>query len=220
MSWWVWLIIIIVVLSIIGSFSQGEETNSTSSRKTYKPKKASNNQSPEEIAATVKTTAQFRALERKLETAESKLTGDSATSVNYDSLCEKYDLLQKAVDIASNRVLAWQFIPGFGINTPLNILNNAYKVFTPEKYEEKLLELGGNKDEWYKLRGYDEPDEKDSELSFSIKFRKIIENEELTIEDKSKKINSLVSRNKEDAEVYFDLRGKEKASEQWFGGNA
>lgn len=225
MSWWVWIVIVIIVLVVIGAFNQEKDAKQpgskrkSSSQKNLHTSNVQLYQSPHSIAAEVTTSAQLRALERKLETAEKKLSGDSATSNNYDSLCERHNFLQEALDIARNKVFGWQFIPDFDLQTPLNILNNAYKVFTPEEYKLRFPELGGNHNEWYQLRGDYEPDEKDPELPFPIKLRKIVEDAELSIDEKSKKINSLASRNKSDAEAYFELDGKLKPIEQWFEEN-
>lgn len=98
---------------------------------------------------------------------------------------------------------------------PLEIAKNAYKTFPLSEYKEKLREFGNNKDEWYGLRGDDEPDEKDKEIKFIIKFRSIVENTQLTDEEIDKKINALVSHNKDQASNFFDIDEDLKPSEQW-----
>lgn len=101
------------------------------------------------------------------------------------------------------------------INTPLAAAENAYKVFPLSEYNEKFIELGGKSDEWFEVRGNDEPDEKDEEAAFVLKFRKIVENVDLSEAEKDKKINALVSRNKESASNYFDLDCEKSAADQW-----
>ncbi len=216
MSWWMWLIVIIVILIFIFSIFPANEKNTTS-KKTGES--TSNNKSAKEIASEVTTIIQFRALEKKLEKADEKrqqMQAYDSRSLKAEERAEdKYQLLQEAFDIASNKVFRWQFIPNATLKTPLEITLNAYKTFTLSEYEEKLLELGNNKEEWYGLRGDEEPDEKDEEIKFIIKFRSIIENDQLTDEGIDKKINALVSRNKDQASIFFDIDEKIKPSQQW-----
>lgn len=215
MSWWIWVIIIVVVLIIIAAFLGGEHQESTSDGK----ESSKGEKSAKAIAAEVTNITQFRALERKLEKADEK----RQESQLYDSKSlkaeqraeDKYQSLQEAYDLASKKVLAWQFIPSLEINTPLVVAENAYKVFSVAEYEEKFTALGGKSDGWFELLGDEEPDEKDEEAEFILKFRKIVENAELSETEKDKKINALVSRNKESAADYFDLDCDKSAAEQW-----
>lgn len=219
MSWWIWVVGILVILIIIYSIASDDEKNNKS-RSKHSSKNGS--KSPQEIADEVTTVAQFKALEKKLDTADEKRANfsayDSKSLKQEVSLDERYELLQEAFDIASIKVLRWQFIPNYDIDTPLNILNNAYKIFSSNEYQNKLDELGNNENEWYGLRGDDEPDEKEPEISFLIKFRKIVEDEDLSQEDQIKKINALSSRDKENAELYFDFSSPLKPGDQWFAG--
>lgn len=215
MSLWIWAIIIVVVLMVLGAMFSGEKDSSSNK----KSKGSASNKSAKEIASEITTIAQFRALERKLDRSDEKRQVSQA----YDSRSlkaeeraeEKYQILQEAFDIASNKVLRWQFIPNVDLETPLAIAKNAYKVFPASEYEDKVLELGNKKDEWFGLRGDEEPDERDEDIEFIIKFRTIVENCELTDDDISKKINSLVSRNHECASNFFDVEGKTSPAEQW-----
>lgn len=211
MSWWVWAIIIFFVIGFIGNAMQKDENKARSKKNSS----SANEKSAKEIAADITTLARLRALEKKLETAEDKLSSHSGTEKSYDKLCDKIDVLQDALQIAYNKILRWQFIPNHDIDTPLQTLEKAYKTFSLSEYAEISSTLG-KKEDWYELRGEDEPDEKEPDLPFLIKFRKIVENEELSQEEKAKKINSLANRNKEFAEDYFDLNTSEKPAEQWF----
>ncbi len=145
MSWWIWAIIIVVVLIVFGAMFSGEEDSSLSK----KSKGSTSNKSAKEIASEITTIAQFRALERKLERSDEKRQVSQA----YDSRSlkaeeraeEKYQILQEAFDIASNKVLRWQFIPNMDLETPLAIAKSAYKVFPTAEYEDRVLELGNKK---------------------------------------------------------------------------
>ena len=208
MSWWIWVILFFVVLGFIGN-KRPEGVTKSNARS--KPKI-----SAEEAAHDITTVAQYRALERKLNTLEERLAEHSGSDKSYDTLSNKYTLIEDTLRITSKKTLGWQFIPFPEITTALFILQNGYKVFSVDEYEAKFIELGKNKGEWFKLQGGDEPDEKDPDLNFPIKFRKIVENKELEIEAMSKKINSLVTRNKKDARDYFDLEDDMSPAEQWF----
>lgn len=216
MSWWIWIVIIVVALVILAAYLGGEDEGSTSGEKINSSR---GEKSAKDIADEVTTIAQFRALERKLERADEKRQEmqayDSKSLKAEERAEEKYQNLQEAYDLASKKVLAWQFIPRLEINTPLAVAENAYKVFSVSKYDEKFIELGQKSDEWFEVRGDDEPDEKDEEAEFILKFRKIVENAELSETEKDKKINALVSRNKESAADYFDLDCDKSAAQQW-----
>jgi hypothetical protein len=215
MSWWIWAIIIVIALIILVSLFSGEESSPSNKN----AKGSANNKSVKNIADEVTTIAQFRALERKVERADEKRQQSQA----YDSRSlkaeeradEKYQVLQDAFDMVSNKVFRWQFIPNADLETPLEIAKNAYKVFPATEYEERILELGNNKDWWYGLRGDEESDEKDEEIKFIIKFRTIVEHPELSDNEISKKINSLVSRNVDSASNFFDTESDLKPAEQW-----
>jgi|TARA_B110000971_G_C19832370_1_gene418646 hypothetical protein len=72
-----------------------------------------------------------------------------------------------------------------------------------------------NESYWQELGADDEPEEKDDEVKFILKFRTIVENEELSSDEISKKINALVSRNTEQASDYFDIESDVTPAEQW-----
>jgi hypothetical protein len=215
MSWWIWAIIIVVALIVFGAMFSDEENSSPEKKSKGSP----SNKSAKEIANEITTIAQFRALERKLERSDEK----RQQSQDYDSRSlkaeeraeEKYQILQEAFDLVSNKVLRWQFIPNVDLETPLAVAKSAYKIFPITEYEDRMLELGNKEDEWFGLRGDEEPDEKDEDIKFIIRFRTIVENPEFADDEVSKKINSLVSRNLECASSFFDIESKTTSAEQW-----
>ena len=212
MSWLVWTIIIIIILVIISSAGSGKSSASK------KPSK-----SAKQIANEITTIAQYNALERKVEKADEKrqefTSYDSRSQKQEEKLDDKYQILQKAFDIASKKTLQWQFIPNLDINTPYSILKNGYKIFKLNEYEEALSKLGNDESEWHALSGDNEPDEKDPEFKFVLKVSEITSNEDLSRKDKIKKINSLASRNTDEASSYFDLDSETTPGEQWFTEN-
>jgi len=125
-------------------------------RKTTPQKK-----SAKEIADEVTTLAKFRALEKKLESADQKRQEfqayDSRSLKREESLDKRYDILQEAYDIASEKFLRWQFLPHGDIDTPLSILERAYKVISFEEFDEKYRNTG-NTEDWCELRGDEEAD--------------------------------------------------------------
>jgi len=168
---------------------------------------ASKEADAKEIADEVKTIAQFRSLERKMERA-----GEAGS--------KKFSLYQEALDIVGKRPLAWQLIPEFSLTMPLEVAEAAYQVVPAPDFEEWRTRFPDYESGWHGIDGYDEPDDPCDESKFVVKFRRIVESPDLTEEEQGKKINSLVSRNANAAENFFDLSdGAEKPSVQWISIN-
>jgi hypothetical protein len=168
----------------------------------------------EKISKEITTIKEFRALERKVESAITRMS-NANTEKAYDNATEKHDILEEALEIASKKTLQWQFIPNIDIYTSSDILKYAYKVFSNEEYEEVHASIGEDSD-WYSMTGYDEKDEPESYTKTLIKLQAIIENDN-SEEEKIKKITNLVSKDKILSELFF----KEKdltPGEQWFAG--
>jgi len=221
MSWWVWLIIIVVAWSFFG-----KKRNPSKKKAVGKKRTLSNNnvgsqadsKSAKDIASEITTIAHFRALEKKIERAEEKRAEGFADNARGENAAERADItaqtLQDAWDIASNITFRCQFLPDLDLETPLDTVKRAYKVFPVAEYEKKVREFG-NENDWQELRADDEPEDKNDEVKFILKFRTIVENEELSSDEISKKINALVSRNTEQASEYFDIDSDIKPAEQW-----
>ena len=222
MSWWVWLIIIVVALIFFGKKLKPSKKKAVGKKRTPSNNKAeslSGSKSAKDIASEITTIAHFRALEKKIERAEEKRTEDFADNARGERASERADIiaqtLQDAWDIANNKTFRCQFLPDLDLETPLETVKRAYKVFPVAEYEEKFREFGNNKNDWQELGADDEPEDKDEEVKFIIKFRTIVENEELSSDEISKKINALVSRNTEQACEYFDIESDIVPAEQW-----
>ena len=222
MSWWVWLIIIVVALSFFGKKRKPSKKKSIGKKRTPSNNEAQSlagSKSAKDIASEITTIAHFRALEKKIERAEEKRTEYYANDARGEKASEKADMtaqtLQDAWDIAEKKTFRCQFLPQMDLETPLDTAKRAYKVFPIAQYEEKVQEFGGNESDWEELRADDHPEEKDDEVKFIIKFRTIVENTELSNEEISKKINSLVSRNTEQASDYFDIDSDISPADQW-----
>jgi len=168
----------------------------------------------EKISKEITTVKEFRALERKVESAITRMSNANTEKAS-DKASETHDILEEALELASKKTLQWQFIPNIDIYTSSEILKYAHKVFSNEEYEEIHSLIGENSD-WYSMTGYDEKDEAETYTKTLIKLQAIIEKESPE-EDKIKKITTLVSKDKILSEVFF----KEKdltAGEQWFAG--
>ncbi|MDP8160233.1 hypothetical protein QJU74_04035 [Pasteurella atlantica] len=107
------------------------------------------------------------------------------------------DILDKVSDKLDDKVLAWQFIPDLSIYTPKKQLENAYKVFSKEEYQEAKKYLSKSKYDWEPITGWESPEQIDSkmqsEIDFSIEFRIIVESDE-PMQSQIIKINSLVAK--------------------------
>lgn len=152
----------------------------------------------EKISNEITNIKQYHSLERKVENS-------------FNS--KKFEILQEALDIASKKILQWQYVPNIDVYTPRDILEKAFQVYTPEEY--KQLKILDNTD-WYGITGTFEPEETPVELKFLIKLQSIIE-DDLSQDAKIKKINLLYSRNKTSLEYFFEDITL-SAGEQWFAG--
>ena len=217
MSWWIWFLIVVVALSFFRKKrkpSNKKVIGKKNPPSNIKAESLTSNKSAKDIANGIITIAHFRALEKKIDRAEEKANdalGEKASERAHAAV----EMLREAFEIASTKILQWQFIPSVDLDTPLDIVKSAYKVFPAAKYQEKLRQLGNDKNHWIELRGHDEPEDKDEEIKFILKFRTIVENTELSVEETSKKINALVSRNAEQAIDYFDIESNTTPAEQW-----
>lgn len=168
----------------------------------------------EKISKEITTIKEFRALEKKVENSITSMSNTN-TEKAYDKACNRHDILEKALELASKKTLQWQFIPKIDIYTSSNILKYAHKIFSNEEYEEIHASIGEQSD-WYSMTGWDEGDEPEAYTTTLIKLQTIIENDN-SQEEKIKKITALVSKEKILNELFF----KEKdltAGEQWFAG--
>jgi len=214
MSWWVWLIIIVVAWGLGKKILGGK--NEPSNKKV---KSLADSTSAKDIADKVTTIAHFRALEKKVDRADEKaredFTNDARGEKAAERACVTAQTLQDALDIATDKTFRCQFLPDLDLETPLDTVKRAYKIFPVAEYEEKVREFGNNKNDWQELGADDEPEDKDEEVKFILKFRTIVENGELSSDEISKKINALVSRNTEQASEYFDIESDIQPAEQW-----
>ncbi|MBL3591814.1 MAG: hypothetical protein JMN24_18865 [gamma proteobacterium endosymbiont of Lamellibrachia anaximandri] len=210
MSWVGWLIVALIVLWFVGKLGSG---SSKGGRSNKKPERNVSHEA-HEIAEKVTTIQQFRSLERKLETAENRMS-EVESERAYENACHKHDVLQAAVDIAQSKIYQWQFIPNVDLNTPKQILDHAYKVYSNEEYQGLKDKLSGDKTDWYGIDGYGEKEDPEPYLKSLIKFRSIVESSEPR-DEIIKKINQLVSRNKSLSEEYFDSDSSLKPGDQWF----
>lgn len=222
MSWWVWLIIIVLAWGLFQTRRKPSKKKAAGKKLTSSNDKAEDlvsSKSAKDIASEITTIAHFRALEKKIERAEEKRTeyfGDNARGEKASERAEiAAQTLQDAWDIANDKTFRCQFLPDLDLETPLDTVKRAYKVFPVAKYEEKVREFGNNDSDWQELGADDEPEDKGDEVKFILKFRTIVENKELSSDEISKKINALVSRNTEQASEYFDIDTDIKPAEQW-----
>jgi len=195
--WWCFGIIaaVILIAFLLGAAGDDDDDASGSTKRSRSIERRA-----QEIAAKVDSLAKFRALQRRLE--------------DTDWNSSRYDVLEEAVGIASDKVLAWQFIPDVDLTTPLSVLKRAYKVYPLNKVDEAKAELGHDT-WWYELRGDDEPEPPEEEFDFIMRFRKAVESK-VTQRTKIKRINELCATRPDIAEEWFDPRSKFTPGDQWF----
>jgi hypothetical protein len=210
MEWIGWLIFVLVVLSLLGKLVSGQKKRG---RNNNKPARNVAHEA-QEIAKDVKTIQQFRALQKKLESAENRMS-EVKSERAYDDTCHRHDVLQAALDIAQSKIYQWQFIPNVDLNTPREVLDHAYKVFSQEQYEQLRESLSNDKSDWHRIDGYGEREDEEPHIKSLIAFRSIVESGEPQ-ENQIKKINQLTSRNTSFSKEFFDSDSDLKPGDQWF----
>lgn len=208
MNWVGWVIVAAIVLWFLGKLGSNDSKN-----RNKKPEKTAS-LAAHEIADNINTIQQFRSLERKMETAENRMS-EAESERAYENACHKHDVLQAAVDIAQSKIYQWQFIPNIDLDTPKFILDHAYKVYSSEDYQTLKVKLSADKSDWYGIDGYSEKEDSEPCIKSLIKFRTIVESN-IPREEKIQKINQLVSRNKLLSEEFFDSESSLKPGDQWF----
>ena len=222
MGWFSWLVIIFFILWLIGKTITKTEKPiqnkrvAQENRNTFSETKKVKNVFVEakEIADKIVTIKQFKSLEKKLETAEDRIS-NAETERAYENASHKYEVLQEALDIAQSKTFLWQFIPTVDLGTPKEILELSYKTYTKSEYNELKKTIVNSTSDWYEIDGYGEKEEPEPYIKSLIKFREIIDSN-INNEEKSKKINQLVSSNKTLAEEFFDTEDALSAGDQWF----
>lgn len=131
-------------------------------------------------------------------------------------ICNKHELFQDALGFAMNKPLRWQYIPDVDINSPIKVLEKAYKVFNLNDYSEKYIEFGSNRRDWEPLCADDEPEEREPEYTFLLQLSKITTNRKLSQLEKIRKINKLCYQNAEIAEEYLEFDEENEPGDVWF----
>lgn len=159
------------------------------------PVKISSSASPHKIhesnsIKTPTTKTEAHNLINNLKTTEDVLSFIKACDAAQDSLYDDHphhsekeldrisNVLFDAVDQAEEKTLGWQFVPEINFNTPLEVLNIAFKEFTsserlalPAKFRTEYGRY------WLELAYDTEPDLRDEFLDNAIEFRKIVESD-------------------------------------------
>jgi hypothetical protein len=90
------------ILLVVAFFWLVEKSSSVKTKKTPPTKKDPRSEA-KEIASKTMTIKQFRGLERRIERAEEKM-GEVESQTAYESIRYRHDVLQKAMNIAENRI--------------------------------------------------------------------------------------------------------------------
>lgn len=211
MNWFILAIIIIFAFLLLGKLGS---SNSKKSNNKGRKKRKGVSTDAKEIAANVTTIQQFRSLERKLEKAEERISNVESERA-YETASNKHDVLQEAVILAESKIYQWQFIPSVDLHTPKSTLEHAYKVYSNEEYVKLNNSIGGDERDWYGMDGYGEKEDPEPYIKSLMKFRAIVESND-SQEEKTKKINQLVAKNKSFADEFFEIDGVLKPGDQWF----
>ena len=117
------VVVLVIIFAIAGSDDTKKQTRKTSSNTNKKPPKFNDNMSVSQMVSVIETVKDLRTLERKSESLAEKHF--NTNDYKYDSLSKKY---YEAFEKGSKIVFKYQFIPKDEINTPIEILEQSYKI--------------------------------------------------------------------------------------------
>ena len=66
---------------------------------------------------------------------------------------EDFELLDKALELASEKTLLWQYVPWVTPTTPLSVLDRVYITCTPEEFKAMKAKLGAEREDWCEVTG-------------------------------------------------------------------
>lgn len=180
----------------------GPSYSQSSYEDNYKPAKITR-QTARQIAAEIDTLEKYRELNRRLEAAMNDSDPD-----------EDFELLDKALELAGEKTLLWQYVPWVTPTTPLGVLDRVYATCTPEEFKAMKAKLGAEREDWQEVTGELGPDEPDDNFKFVRGFRQMAESE-LDQETKITKMNELVAQHPHTAKAHFDLESDLPPADQW-----
>lgn len=207
MAWWVWLLIGFGVLVAWEALKGGTAPAKAGARADPAPAPGA----AQELADSITTYRELRALERKLERAEDNPPGSEAA---YDRWVQRTETMQAAIDICGDRVFRWQFSPPIELDTPLEQLKASLRFVDAADFEVGRGVIG-DREHWYPLKGLDEGetmDDREDTYKGVVRFRTIVESD-ATNEEKAKSISRMKRSYPEFVEEFFDP--DRDLGEQW-----
>jgi len=175
----------------------GISTSSKKSTTTFTPKTENEiNNEAEQMAQKVKTLSGIEALEARLEKQEEKYR-DEEDEIKNAKIEENIEILQMAIDMASDQPYRYYYFDEPDTDTELEELKLIGKLLTHKRYDELDNTLQGRFD-FVSIGEMEDAQDMASEyltdeVKELIKFRKIVESD-LSTEEKAKKFNNLVSK--------------------------
>lgn len=167
----------------------------------------------QKVVEKITTEKNLEKLEEQRDKAQSKIF-DARSDRAEASAERKCEVLDRAIDLAYNKALAYQYLPELDLSTPSHKLEAAFQVFSRKNIEEAKEKLGSAESEWFELTYGDEPEESQPELNELKKFREIAESD-LPNSKKSAKVNRLVNKSKYLLEDYFYEDDEFSPWDQW-----
>lgn len=154
----------------------------------------------------------FKKLQAKFNRYESSITGNSG-----QAKMVKYETLSKAYYQACDKTFMYQFDPILNLDSPRIEIDNFRKLFSIDEYHKVKKEFGQNRD-FIELTYSDYYINKDYEkippyLDKLIAYKDIMENEDLTLNNKSLKIKELCKSRAFKEEFFYNLSIKEICDE-------
>ncbi|MBZ0246085.1 MAG: hypothetical protein K8H85_09080 [Cyclobacteriaceae bacterium] len=205
------IIIIILIIIFLGAIG------TPNTRKTQRIRGANMNQKTSyppaptvsDLVKNVNTIEDFKEFERQQKQVYEKFSEDFDNKY-YNKLYDRYEsAYAKVSDKISDKVFHYQFTPELELETPLKHLNLAYRLLSPEEYSQN--KRGTDNHEWNEVTGNDlligelsdYIKERPTQIDSLLKYREIFESK-LLFEEKVTAITSLIKRDDDFRDMYFD----------------
>lgn len=209
-----WIIIgviaIVVFTVLLGKTHENKsDTNCSKTNEAYEL-------STKELVDQVRTFDDLKQLKTKFRRAEKSF--ENNLSGSNQRIIKQYETLHEAYHQACNKTLFYQYEPILGLDSTLEEIDKACSIYSIAEYDEARNKIGGEDRDWTPLSG-DEYLNKDFEtvpkhVSTLREFRLLVDDLNLTFEEKAYKIQELAKIKTFRDEYFFGFKS-DAVGQEW-----
>ena len=203
-------VVLFFIFGIIGSAQPDSKSNKNSSKTTG----SKSLPSVYTLVSEIKTIQDYRKLKAKFDRAEESYSRSESKSVE-----KRYRLYEEAYWEASNKVIAYQYLPVIDLLTEKDKIETAYKVVTLQEYDSLRDKIGGADVDWVEITCEDYIDKnyepKPKYFKSLIEYQNIISSEDIGDIDKAKAIENLLKKDRVFFDEFFYGYNRDKIIEEW-----